>query len=269
MNKRGFTLIELLVVIAVIAILMAILMPALQRVKTQAQLIACRNNLRNYGLTGRMYSDDNEGEFPYSFEWLYKKEALSACLWHDKSKNLDQHPEYGGYLWPYLKGQEINLCPQFNVVAREMSCGVCGGRTIPLDPQYGYTMNSYLNGDGWGSNVPSQYTIGISKLKLEAQVKEPARTFYFGEENTWSIPGFSSAPINDNNLRALPNGTTDCFATFHKTRSTARNEGVSYAVFVDSHVEEVSPYPPKDNPDAPKGNTWQLSWPGRKPAPVF
>lgn len=267
MGKRGFTLIELLVVISVIAILMAILMPALNRVRTQAQLTVCRNNLRNYGLTGRMYSDDNDGEFPYSFTWLYAKNK--ACAWHNEADNLDAHPELAGCMWPYLKGQDINLCPQFDVVAREMGCQSCGrGGAIALKPQYGYTMNSYLNGDGWGS-VPAQYVSTISKLKLENQVKHPAQTFYFGEENSWSIPGFSNAGINDNNLRALPNGTTDCFATFHKTRASERNDGVSFAVFVDSHVEEVSPYPPEGDEDAPKGNTWQLSWPGKKPAPVF
>ncbi|MBP7053600.1 MAG: type II secretion system protein [Phycisphaerae bacterium] len=266
-DKRGFTLIELLVVISIIAILMAILMPGLQRVKAQAQLTVCRNNLRNYGLTGRMYSDDFDGEFPYSFHWLYASHA--GCDWHNEARNLDRHPELAGCLWPYLKGQEINLCPQFSVVAREMGCQSCGKTgSIALKPQYGYTMNSYLNGDGFGY-IPSQYQTTISKLKLENQVKEPARTFYFGEENSWSIPGYSSAGINDNNLRALPNGTTDCFATFHRTRASQRNEGTSFAVFVDSHVEEVSPYPPEENPNAPKGNTWQLSWPGKKPAPIF
>ncbi|MHC4538321.1 MAG: prepilin-type N-terminal cleavage/methylation domain-containing protein [Planctomycetota bacterium] len=69
MDKRGaFTLIELLVVIAIIAILLAILMPALQRVKKQARGILCRNNLKNYGMAGRLYLDDNDGGFPYSFK---------------------------------------------------------------------------------------------------------------------------------------------------------------------------------------------------------
>ena len=269
-TRRAFTLIELLVVISVIAILMAILMPALQRVRAQAQLTICRNNLRNYGLTGRMYSDDNRGEFPFSFTWLYKDRSFGAgCAWHDASKNLEQRPDQAGCLWPYLKGQDINLCPQFDVVAREMSCSMCRGATIGIKPQYGYTMNSYLNGDGWGAVPPQYIPAGIQKLKMESQVKHPALTFYFGEENSWAIEGFSRAGINDNNLRALPNGTTDCFATFHKTRSSARNEGVSFAVFVDSHVDEVSPYPPKGDENAPKGNTWQLSWPGKKPAPIF
>jgi len=264
MRRRGFTLIELLVVISIIAILMAIIMPSLQRVRTQAQLTVCRNNLRNYGVIGRMYSDDYNGEFPYSFYWLYK--ANTACAWHRDDLNLDRNPDLAGVLWPYLKGQEINLCPQFDTVARSVSCSNCRGATYAVKPQYGYTMNSYLNGDGWGS-VPAQYTIGISKLKLESQVKRPDSTFYFGEENCWTIPGYSSAGINDNNLRALPNGTTDCFATFHKARASDYNKGVSFAVFVDSHVQEVSPYAPDE--DAPTGNTWQLSWPGKKPAPVF
>lgn len=64
MNKqRGFTLIELLVVIAIIAILMAILMPALQRVKGQAQSVMCQANLKSWGLIFKMYTDDHDGYF--------------------------------------------------------------------------------------------------------------------------------------------------------------------------------------------------------------
>jgi prepilin-type N-terminal cleavage/methylation domain-containing protein/prepilin-type processing-associated H-X9-DG protein len=64
MNKRrGFTLIELLVVIAIIALLMAILMPALQRVKNQAQSITCQAKLKQWGLIFKMYIDDNDGYF--------------------------------------------------------------------------------------------------------------------------------------------------------------------------------------------------------------
>jgi prepilin-type N-terminal cleavage/methylation domain-containing protein len=264
MRRRGFTLIELLVVISIIAILMAILMPGLQRVKAQAQFTTCRSNLRNYGVIARMYSDDNRGEFPYSFYWLYKENL--ACAWHREDLNLDRYPEKAGVLWSYLKGQAINLCPTFDTVARSVSCSNCRGATYAVKPQYGYTMNSYLNGDAWGS-VPTQYHAGISKLKLEAKVKRPAQTFYFSEENCWSIPGYSNAGINDNNLRALPNGSTDCFATFHKARASDYNKGVCNAVFVDSHVEEVSPYPPTETD--PKGYTFELSWPGEKPAPVF
>jgi prepilin-type N-terminal cleavage/methylation domain-containing protein len=61
--RRGFTLIELLVVIAVIAILMAILMPALQRVREQGKAVSCQSNMRQWALFFSLYTSDNNGRF--------------------------------------------------------------------------------------------------------------------------------------------------------------------------------------------------------------
>jgi prepilin-type N-terminal cleavage/methylation domain-containing protein/prepilin-type processing-associated H-X9-DG protein len=255
----AFTLIELLVVIAIIALLMAILMPALQRVKKQTWTILCRSNLNQYGLAARMYIDDNEGTFPYSFTWLYN-DGGRRCRWHDASMNLNQNPDLGGVLWPYLKDKDIHLCPAFKVVSKQKGCRYCTGETIPIEPQYSYCMNSYLNGDAWGS-VPPEYHTAIKNLKKEIQVKHPGDVFFFSEENSWSIPGISGAAINDNNLRSTPDSSTDCFATYHNTPGGDLNHGLANAVFVDGHVEQVSAWP--------SGNTFKLSWPSGPPIPEW
>jgi prepilin-type N-terminal cleavage/methylation domain-containing protein len=92
MNKqKGFTLIELLVVISIIALLMAILMPALQRVRKQAQAVACQANLRQWGPIFSMYLDDNEGMFS----------EFSPGVEH----------VWIAVLKPYYKNPDICLCP--------------------------------------------------------------------------------------------------------------------------------------------------------------
>lgn len=111
MHKRnGFTLIELLVVIAIIALLMAILMPALQRVKKQAQAVACMSNIKQWSYCWYMYLEDSGGKFPSgagaSGDWpdklrpFYKdRGALTLCPSAQKPYNDGGKVPFGAWRW--------------------------------------------------------------------------------------------------------------------------------------------------------------------------
>jgi len=128
MNKqRAFTLIELLVVIAIIAILMAILMPALNRVKEQGKRIVCENSLKSLQLCWIMYADDNDskivdgaGGYDYSYSGLTETAWVGQAWKSDygnpravmtlTDRQVKQEIEDGA-LWDYTKDYDVYKCP--------------------------------------------------------------------------------------------------------------------------------------------------------------
>ena len=111
-RKRGFTLIELLVVIAIIALLMSILMPALNKAKEQAKLVVCKNNLHQWAVIWKMFSDGNDGFLPdrgASNEMIKTilenfSESLDLSMWlcSSATKTIDKGGTNPNMAWDYL-----------------------------------------------------------------------------------------------------------------------------------------------------------------------
>jgi prepilin-type N-terminal cleavage/methylation domain-containing protein/prepilin-type processing-associated H-X9-DG protein len=119
-KRRAFTLIELLTVITIIAVLIAILLPSLQRAREQGKRVACLNNLRELTLAWIMYTDDNDGRIVNGMGGIDRpkeKAWVGKCWASDygtggqllEAEQLKAIRE--GSLFPYCKNEKLYRCP--------------------------------------------------------------------------------------------------------------------------------------------------------------
>jgi prepilin-type N-terminal cleavage/methylation domain-containing protein/prepilin-type processing-associated H-X9-DG protein len=106
-NRRGFTLIELLVVIAIIAILMALLLPAIQKVREAANRIRCGNNLKQIGIAAHGYHN-SRGRFPYAVYMPYAcDDGTGYAEFPTGDIRVPFGPNWAVYLLPYLEQSNV------------------------------------------------------------------------------------------------------------------------------------------------------------------
>jgi prepilin-type N-terminal cleavage/methylation domain-containing protein/prepilin-type processing-associated H-X9-DG protein len=220
-RRRAFTLVELLVVIGIIAVLIALLLPALTKAREQANNVACRSNLQQVATATRMYANENRDKYPNTLA-MGDSEDRGAPY----RVGLDEVSSHAGAL-PEDKGLH----------ALYHARGYLRSRGVWRCPSASGLIQSFGNSYQWAISPPDSRVAGFTS-KHRSSFKN--LDIFFVHDNFTNLPfksGFARTAAPSDGLSIIP---TSQWVFPHqyqvKTKVGSRRQGSVNVLFLDGHV---------------------------------